>query len=102
MTAPATRFVTYADQLTGVAWANPSASFAVVAFTPKDTSGTVIASNTMTLPAGSHGAANLGPLLSISNFQGSITITSSVPIISLSLNFEAAPIFSALPPGQDP
>ena len=102
MTAPATRFVTYSDQTTGVAWANPSTGIAAVTFTAKDATGNVIGTNTIMVPAGYHSQANMGILLNISSFQGSITITSSAPIITLSLNFEAAPIFSALPPGQDP
>jgi hypothetical protein len=46
-----------------------------------------------------HEAANIGPLLGLANFTGSVQITSRVPIISLSLNAEAFPVFSALPPG---
>ena len=102
MTAPATRFVTYADQNTGVAWANPSPNSASVTFTANSLIGAGVGSNTITVTPGSHGSASLGPFLGISAFQGSITITSSQPIISLSLDAEAPPIFSALPPGQDP
>ena len=54
----------------------------------------------MTLPAGAHGAQNLGPLLNVASFQGSVTITSSQPILSLSLNAEASPSFSSLPAGE--
>jgi hypothetical protein len=49
-----------------------------------------------------HGSANLGPLLGLPNFTGFVKITSTIPIISLSLNFEAPPIFSSLPPGDLP
>jgi hypothetical protein len=100
MTAPATSFVTYSDQLTGVAYANPSNATAQLTFTAKNAAGGVISSGMISLNPGAHNQANVGPLLGIANFQGSITISSSVPIISLSLNFEAAPVFSALPPGQ--
>jgi hypothetical protein len=34
------------------------------------------------------------------SFTGSVQITSTVPIVSLSLNAEAFPVFSALPPGD--
>jgi len=101
MTAPATRFVTYADQNTGVACANPSPNSAVVTFTAKDVNGTVVGTNTFTLPPLAHTDATIGAFLGIASFQGSITITSSQPIVSLSLNAEAAPIFSSLPPGQN-
>ena len=100
MTAPATQFVTYADQLTGVAYANPSQTTANVLFTAKDSSGMVLASQSIPLAPGAHGAQNLGPLLGLNSFQGSITVASSAPIISLSLNFEASPIFSSLPAGD--
>ena len=47
-----------------------------------------------------HGAANVAPLLSLSSFTGFVEITSSIPIVSLSLNAEAFPVFSSLPPGD--
>jgi hypothetical protein len=100
MTSPASQFVTYADQLTGVAYANPAQTAAIVTFTAKDRSGVVIASRSISVAAGSHGAQNLGPLLGVASFQGSVTIASTVPIVSLSLNAEASPIISSLPPGQ--
>jgi hypothetical protein len=100
MPEPATTFVTYADQSTGVAYANPSAEPAMVTFTLADTTGAPLGSTTITLPEYCHGFAGLGSLLGISSFQGSVTITSTRPILSLSLDFEAAPVFSALPPGQ--
>ena len=34
------------------------------------------------------------------SFTGSLEITSTEPIVTLSLNFEAAPVFSSLPPGE--
>jgi hypothetical protein len=53
-------------------------------------------------PPKAHGAANIGPLLNLSSFTGSVQITSTVPIVSLSLNAEAFPVFSPLPPGDLP
>jgi hypothetical protein len=47
-----------------------------------------------------HSAANVAPLLGLQPFTGFLKITSTIPIISLSLNFEVAPIFSSLPPGD--
>jgi hypothetical protein len=49
-----------------------------------------------------HGAANLGPLLGLSSFTGFVKVTSTIPIISLSVNAEAFPVFSSLPPGDLP
>ena len=100
MAAPATQFVTYADQSTGVAYANPSPGSALVTFTARDQAGVVIATQSITVPAGWHNSKNLGPLFSLASFQGSVTITASAPIVSLSLNAEASPIMSSLPPGQ--
>jgi hypothetical protein len=100
MTSPASQFVTYADQLTGVAYANPAQTAATVTFTARDPAGMAIASKSISLAAGSHGAQNLGPLFGVASFQGSVTITSTAPIVSLSLNAEASPIISSLPPGQ--
>ncbi len=99
-TSPASQFVTYADQTTGVAYANPSPGSAVISFTARNGSGSVMGTGSLTLAPGAHGQANLGPLLGISSFQGSVTITSLEPIISLSLNAEAFPSFSSLPPGD--
>ena len=62
MTAPATQFVTYADQLTGVAYANPSPAAATVTFVARDLTGAVIGTQKISLPAAAHGAQNLGPL----------------------------------------
>ena len=49
-----------------------------------------------------HGSANVGPLLGLASFTGFVKITSTIPIISLSLNAEAFPVFSSLPPGDLP
>ena len=101
MTEPASRFVTFADQDTGVAYANPSAEIATITFTGKDAQGTIVGMPLIMLAAGEHGATSLHKLPGLESFTGSVTITSSVPIISLSLNFEAyPPAFSSLPPGQ--
>ena len=40
------------------------------------------------------------PMPGLTSFTGSVQITSTTPIVSLSLNFEAAPAFSSLPPGE--
>jgi hypothetical protein len=66
MTAPASQFITYADQTTGVAYANPSAMPAVVTFTAQSANGGTAATTSFTLAPHSHGAANLGPALNIS------------------------------------
>jgi hypothetical protein len=100
MTTPTTKFVSFAEHLTGVAYANPSADPADVKFTVLDSAGDILASKSLTLVPNGHGAANLGPLLGLTSFTGSVQIVSSVPIVSLSLNFEADPAFSSLPPGD--
>ena len=104
-TVPATRFVTFAEQGegqfgTGVAYANPSATSALVTFTAKDADGETLVSVDRTLLPGGHDAQNMAPLFGLTSFTGSIEVTSSEPIVSLSLNNEAAPVFSSLPPGE--
>ena len=105
-TVPATRFVTFAEQGegrfgTGVAYANPSPNISVpVTFTARDTAGELLASVVRTLLPGGHDAHGISELFDLSSFTGSIEVTSTVPIVSLSLNFEAAPVFSSLPPGE--
>ena len=47
-----------------------------------------------------HGAHGMAELFDLTSFTGSIEITSTEPIVSLSLNFEADPVFSSLPPGE--
>ena len=42
----------------------------------------------------------MAELFGLTSFTGSIEVTSTEPIVSLSLNFEAAPVFSSLPPGE--
>ena len=102
---PATRFVTFAEQGegqfgTGVAYANPSDTSATVTFTARDTAGEVLPSVNRTLSPGGHAADGMSELFDLSSFTGSIEVTSTVPIVSLSLNFEADPVFSSLPPGE--
>ena len=104
-TVPATRFVTFAERGegqfgTGVAYANPSATSALVTFTARDTAGEVLASADRTLLPGGHDAHGMESLFGLSSFTGSIEVTSTEPIVSLSLNFEADPVFSSLPPGE--
>jgi hypothetical protein len=100
MAAPAAQFVTFAETATGVAYANPSNQSATITFTALDSAGQALASKSLTLAPQQHGAAFLGPLIGLSSFSGSVQITSTAPIVSLSLNFEAAPVFSSLPPGE--
>ena len=97
---PATKFVTFANDRTGVAYANPSAQPAVITFNALSSAGTNLGTASLTLPPGMHGAAFVGQLAGVKNFTGSVQIVSTVPIVSLSLNFEAAPVFSSLPPGD--
>ena len=104
-TVPGTRFVTFAEQApgqagTGVAYANPSDTAAVVTFTARDEAGRMLASSDQTLMPGGHGAQNMAGLFDHPSFTGSLEITSTEPIVSLSLNAEAPPIFSSLPPGE--
>ena len=102
---PATRFVTFAEQGegksgTGVAFANPSATAALITFTARDAAGQMLDSVDRTLLPNGHDAQNMAPLFGLPSFTGSVEITSTEPIVTLSLNFEAAPVFSSLPPGE--
>ena len=102
---PATRFITFAEKAggkagTGVAYANPSSSTAIITFTAKDTAGQTLASVNQALLPGGHGAQNMASLFGLSRFTGSLEVTSTEPIVSLALNAEAAPVFSSLPPGE--
>ena len=60
----------------------------------------MLASVVRTLLTGGHDAQNMVSLFGLPSFSGSLEITSTEPIVSLSLNFEAAPVFSSLPPGE--
>ena len=102
MTTPATEFVTFAETKTGIAYANPSGAEATVTVTVLSSAGLALGSKVVQLAPNAHGAANVGPLLGLNSFTGSVQIKSTVPIVSLSLNAEAFPVFSALPPGDLP
>ncbi len=102
-TAPTTEFATFAQTATGVAYANPSATqSATITLEVYSTTGAQLGSYAVNLGPLAHGAANLGPALGLSSFTGFVKVTSTIPILSLSLNAEAFPIFSALPPGDLP
>ncbi len=85
---------------TGVAYANPSDTAALVTFSAKDATGRTLASVERNLLPDGHGAQNMAPLFALSGFNGSVEITSTEPIVTLSLNFEADPVFSSLPPAE--
>jgi hypothetical protein len=102
-TTPTTEFATFAQTNTGIAYANPSTTqSATITVTVYNTAGTKLGSQVIPLGPLAHGAANVGPLLGLTNFTGFVKITSNIPIISLSLNAEAFPVFSSLPPGDLP
>jgi hypothetical protein len=97
---PATKFVTFAQTQTGIAYGNPSATSASITITALNSAGMALGSTVLVLAPNAHGSAKVGPLLGLGSFTGSVQIVSTVPIISLSLNAEAFPVFSALPPGD--
>ena len=102
---PVTRFVTFAEQGegqfgTGVGYANSSDTAAHVTFTVRDAAGQMLVSVVRTLLPGGHDAHGMSDLFGLTSFTGSIEVTSTEPIVSLSLNLEAAPVFSSLPPGD--
>ena len=104
-TVPATRFVTFAEQApgqagTGVAYANPSSTEALITFAAKDKAGQTLAREDLTVLPGGHGAQNMASLFGLPSFTGSLEVDSTAPIVSLSLNAEAPPVFSSLPPGE--
>jgi hypothetical protein len=102
-TAPTTAFATFAQTATGVAYANPSTTqSATITIAAYNAAGSKLGSQVITLGPLAHGAANIGPLLGLQNFTGGIKITSTIPIVSLSLNAEAFPVFSSLPAGDLP
>ena len=72
----------------------------VVTFTAKDAAGRTLDSFDQELMPRGHGAQNMAGLFSLTSFTGSLEITSTEPIVSLSINAEAAPVFSSLPPGE--
>ena len=100
-TTPSNQFVTYAQTLTGVAWANPSTTTgANVTISALNASGVVQKSISFNVPPMQHSANNIGPMLGITNFTGSVQVSADQPIVSLSINAEAFPAFSSLPPGD--
>ena len=99
-TAPATKFITFADTQTGIAYANPSTQVAIITISALNLAGSPLATQSLTLLPGQHASSFVGALLGLSTLTGSVQITSTAPIISLSLNFEASPVFSSLPPGE--
>lgn len=100
MAVPATKFAGFAEPQTGLAYANPSAQPASITITVLDAKGSSLGSKTVTLQPGEPGASFVRQFLGLSDFTGSVQMTATVPIVSLSLNFEAAPAFSSLPPGE--
>jgi hypothetical protein len=101
MINPATEFVTFAETNTGIAYANPSQVPASVTITALDVNGSALGSTVTTLPPNGHAADNVINWLK-RNFTGSVQIISTAPIVSLSLNAEAFPSISSLPPGDLP
>ena len=83
-----------------MAYANPSDTAALVTFTARDADGQMLASVDKNLSPNGHAAQNMAALFALSSFTGSLEITSTEPIVSLSINAEAAPVFSSLPPGD--
>ena len=81
-------------------YANPSDTAAHVTFTVRDAAGQMLVSVVRTLLPGGHDAHGMSDLFGLISFTGSIEVTSTEPIVSLSLNLEAAPVFSSLPPGD--
>lgn len=101
----ATSFATFAQIApggsTGIAFANPSSSGATLTTTAFDQSGQNAGSTTTSLAAGAHEALTVDQLFpALTDFAGSLQITSSVPILVLAVNFEANPVFSSLPPAE--
>ena len=83
-----------------MAYANPSTTAAHITFTAKDTAGLTLASVVRTLLPNGHHAQIMAELFGFKSFIGSLEVTSTEPIVSLSINAEAAPVFSSLPPGE--
>jgi sugar lactone lactonase YvrE len=103
-TAATTKFATFAQSAassTGIAYANPSTTqSATITLSAYNTAGSLLGSHIVTLGPLAHGSSNVGTWLGQANFTGMVTITSTLPVLSLSLNAEAYPIFSSLPPGD--
>jgi len=104
-TTPATEFVTYAQTFSGIALGNPSPQVASITINALDSSGLLVFTSSLTLNPNAHYANNINALPGAPanlDFSGSVQIISTVPIVSLTLNAEKFPSFSALPPGDLP
>jgi hypothetical protein len=100
-TAPTTKFATFAQTATGVAYANPSTTqSASVTLKVFSAGGVLMGTKLVTLGPLGHSSGNLGDLLGVANFSGFVAVSSDIPIVSLSLNAEVFPVFSSLPPGD--
>jgi hypothetical protein len=102
VTAGATEFVSFAQTATGIAYANSSSTSATITITALNAAGLALDPTNVVLPPNQHGQANIGPLLGLNSFTGSVQVTSTVPILTLLLNAEAFPAFSSLPPADLP
>ena len=102
-TSPAPTFATFAQTATGIAYANPvPTQTALITIAAYNSAGAKLGSQNITLGPLQHATANVGPLLGLATFTGFVKVTSNIPIIALSLNAEAFPVFSSLPPGDLP
>lgn len=106
-TVPATKFATFSEinalTSTAVAVGNPSSTKAAnVTLTAVSSSGVKIGTISKIVGPLAHFAATLGPLLGNKVFTGYVQVTSDIPVVSMSLNAEAFPSFSSLPPGALP
>ncbi len=102
-TSATTKFATFAQTQTGFAYANPSTTqSANITVTIISSAGARLGTTTINIPPMGHASHNVGPLFNGLNFTGFLEITSDIPIVSLSLNAEAFPVFSSLPPGDLP
>lgn len=61
----ATKFVTYADYWTGVAYVNDFANSNSITFTARDMNGTIVGTKTISILGAKHGAENVGPMLGL-------------------------------------
>jgi len=102
VTAATTEFASFAQTLTGIAYANPSSTQATITVTALNAAGTVLGSTQIALAPGHHAQGNIGPMLSLVSFSGSVHVTSTAPIVTLLVNAEAYPVFSSLPPADLP
>ena len=100
----ASKFVTFAQTATGIAFANPSANSVGHGHVHRVQRGKgrnwepqIYNSGLWPIPL-----ANIGPLGYLVISQARWQCTSTAPIVGLSLNAEAFPVFSSLPPGDVP